>query len=307
MGSSEITRLPPRVSDRAVIRVITPCGAAGPHLAAIERGISQLESLNCEVRWDTRRANSEWRGYLAGTDELRVEEFVAAMEEPDVDVVWIGRGGSGSARIMGGVLNRISMARPRCVVGFSDATTIVNSLSQRHGLVCFHGPVVSSLGRPGHETDATECLAVLRGERHHLDLPEQDGPTVSGVLKGGNLTVLASLVGTTLAPEASNEDLWFFEDVQEAPYRLDRSLWQIKSSGILEGARGICLGDFDLDESGHAALVAMFREEFDVPVYEGFPAGHRGALQMSPVGVRLTLRPNLGWLGSQSPWVQGHG
>ena len=162
---------------------------------------------------------------------------------------------------------------------------------------------MSSLGRSGHENDAARCLAVLQGHRHHIDLPPQSGPTVSGTLKGGNLTVLASLVGTPSAPISGKQDLWFFEDVQEAPYRIDRSLWQLKSSGLLDGAQGIFLGDFDLVEAEHRGIVELFREEFDIPIFEGFPAGHRGPLEIAPIGLQVTFRPKSGWLGTPEPWV----
>ena len=114
--------LPPRVGSRPVVRIITPCGAIGPHLEALERGISQLESLNCTVRWDAERRHASWRGYLAGNDQNRVEEFVSALEEPGVDISMGGSRGKLVARIMEAVLRE---AQPR-----NRAALLVSAMRQ---------------------------------------------------------------------------------------------------------------------------------------------------------------------------------
>ena len=303
MGLGNPARCPPRIGTRPVVRVIAPCGALGIHRKALESGILQLKKQGCEVRWDEGRAQADWRGYLAGDDATRRAELVSALTEPEVDIVWIGRGGSGAARIIHDALEQVRDAAPRCVVGFSDCTSIINSIYERMNWVTYHGPVVTSLGRQGHEQDAAQCLSVLRGETHHVELPPQKGPTVEGVLRGGNLTVLASTIGTAVAPTAGTHDIWFFEDVQEAPYRLDRCLWQLKASGMLDGVVGVLLGDFDLGPDEENRIQSLFVEELSVPVYIGFPAGHRGQLSLVPIGAKVQVIPDEGWVGSDRPWV----
>ena len=155
--------------------------AQSVHTAGHRARYKPTESLNCTVRWDAERRHASWRGYLAGNDQNRVEEFVSALEEPGlISYAW-AREVVGPNH--GSCTPGSSTPKPRCIGGFSDATTILTSINEfRLGLFPWTG--CSSLGRSGHENDAARCLAVLQGHRHHIDLPPQSGPTVSGTLKG---------------------------------------------------------------------------------------------------------------------------
>ena len=210
MGRQFVMRRPPPISDRPVVRVVHPSGQLKPHAAALERGLSHLEGLGCQVRWDARRLNDCDRGYFAGNDEIRRAELCAALEEPDVEIIWCARGGSGMNRIIGPVLEHARHLPPRCLIGFSDITTMLNAFSLHLEWVTFHGPVVTTLGRPDPATDLDRILATLQGQETDVWFPAHPGTRVSGQLLGGNLTVLASMVGDQLrsAPKAGSIWLW---------------------------------------------------------------------------------------------------
>ena len=303
-GTGQASLTPRRIGVRPVIRVVTPCGSIQGHITALNLGIKTLEAANCEVRWDHHRGKDRWRAYLAGSDELRAEELKTALIEDGVDIIWIGRGGSGGARIVETVLSGLAPSTPRIIVGFSDATSILNAVSDRWGWTSFHGPVVTSFGRSSPACDVERCLAVLRGEVTKVPFPLQDLPNFSGRLRGGNLTVMASMIGSSIGPQPGPRDVWFFEDVQEAPYRLDRCLWQLRQSGCLNGIQGVLLGDFDLSVDDQLVIAGMFRDELNVPVVTGFPAGHRGRLEMVPIGAEVSVEPSKGLLWSQEGWVK---
>lgn len=282
----------PPVGRRPVIRVVAPSGTLVGHEAAVDAGLTRLEGAGCEVRFDRARRAEVARGYLAGTDERRADEVLAALAEPGVEIVWFARGGSGLGRIAEWVLGGAARLPPRHVVGFSDATTLLNALAARLGWLTWHGPVVTSLGRPDLLTvDLDAALARLGGERPRP--PADAGPAlVSGRLFGGNLTVLASLAGTPSLPRVRGA-LWLLEDVAEAPYRLDRTLTQLRAAGLFSGARGVWLGDLGLPAEDTAAVEATFVADVaPLPVVGGAPAGHRGRLDLLPLGGQVAAYPN---------------
>jgi len=276
------------------------------HTDALEAGVRRLEEAGCQVRLDAARAGARWRGYLAGDDDDRAAEIVSALGDPEVDVVWLARGGSGAARVVETVIDALRRrpCGPKVLVGFSDATSLLNALALELGWIVFHGPVVTSLGREEPQCDLRAVLSTLRGERSEFSFPAQPGPEVSGVLLGGNLTVLASRAG---APQAapSGEAIWFIEEVAEPPYRIDRCFWQLRESGRFEEAAAIWLGDLGVDPSDRAGCVEALRADAgDVPMLEGAPAGHRGFVDLLPIGARVRLCPTEGRLSALEPWVE---
>lgn len=279
-----------------------PSGTLAGRLAPLEAGLARLEATGCAVRWDAARARSSWRGYLAGDDRARLDELCDALVEPGVDIVWCARGGSGAARFGEAARARLSRVPPRALVGFSDVTSLLNMLATHLGWVCFHGPVVTSLAHPAIETDLDGILAVLRGERIRIPFRPTAGEPVSGRLCGGNLTVLASTIGTPMAPRSLPSDIWLLEDVNEPPYRLDRTLWQLRASVLVEPA-AIWLGNLALPDDACQQAEAMFRDDAPCPVIPHAPAGHRGRLDLLPIGGAVTLDPTAGLLSARAPWV----
>jgi muramoyltetrapeptide carboxypeptidase len=286
----------PALGAHPVVRVVAPCGTLIGHETALQAGLLRLERAGCHVRFDARRAAADARGYLAGDDAARADELLSALAEPGVDVVWFARGGSGGARTAGWVLDAAARLAPRHVVGFSDATTLLNALAARLGWVVHHGPVVTSLGRPEVlEFDLDAGLDALRGGPQ---APTQAPPALCGRLLGGNLTVLASLAGTRLFPAAPAAPgaVWLLEDVGEAPYRLDRSLTQLREAGLFAGAAGVWLGDLCLSAEDTPRVVESVRADLgELPVVTHAPAGHRGRMEMLPIGAWVEVDAAGGW------------
>lgn len=286
----------PALGAHPVVRVVAPCGTLIGHETALQAGLLRLERAGCHVRFDARRASADARGYLAGDDAMRADELLSALAEPGVDVVWFARGGSGGARTAGWVLDAAARLAPRHVVGFSDATTLLNALAVRLGWVVHHGPVVTSLGRPEVlEFDLDAGLDALRGGPQ---APTQPPPALCGRLLGGNLTVLASLAGTRLFPAAPAAPgaVWLLEDVGEAPYRLDRSLTQLREAGLFAGAAGVWLGDLGLSAEDTPRVVESVRADLgELLVVTHAPAGHRGRMEMLPIGAWVEVDAAGGW------------
>lgn len=288
-----LNRPPAFPEEGGVVRVVHPSGALGPHLERVAAGVAALESAGCTVLWDGDAARRDWRGYLAGDDETRAEELVGALTEPGVDAVWIARGGSGAQRILRRVLSQLVDVPPRLLVGFSDATTLLNGLAFELGWTGVHGPVVASLAEGGPDVDAHEVLAVMRGDGVRAAVPH-------GRLLGGNLTVLASLVGVLSRPVGSV--VWLLEDVAEPRYKLDRCITQLREAGWFRDGDRFWLGNFG--DVPSAVVAEMLRGDVNGCHVDGCaPAGHAGTIRALPLGAVVGRIE--GGFAPVEPWVNG--
>lgn len=239
--------------------------------------------------------------YLAGTDHERAEELTARYCDPQIKALFATRGGYGAARMLPHLnAARISAADPTHVVGMSDVTALHAWLHATAGVTAIHGPCLSA---PLHaassfrEANEARLRDLLFGEgpignSHPLSCRVlhrpptalavgttalAEGMTVRGPLFGGNLTVLASLLATPWAPDLRGAIL-FLEDINEAPYRIDRVLTQFKLAGTFNHVAGIVFGHMKgCDEDSPGLLEAMLKDVFaevPFPVATGLPAGH---------------------------------
>lgn len=316
-----VKHLPVAAASRPCVRIVLPSGALRESdLPAFEDGLSRLSAAGFDVRFDPARANARWRGYYAGDDAARAAEFIAALSEPDVDIVWWGRGGSGSARLVPAILDAAQALPPRILIGFSDATAVLNALAVKLGWLTFHGPAITSIAR----TELDRLRAVVCGDLcavpmtnappHNASastsmnppLAEDGGsaPTLEGRLFGGNLAVLATLLGTPAQPPSLGT-IWLLEDVNEPAYRIDRALRHLHDAGGTLGAIGAWCGPLH-PISDTAPQVSTHRVAADLalPCLPGFPGGHTGQMHLVPIGARVRINPNAGMLTGMHPWVR---
>jgi muramoyltetrapeptide carboxypeptidase len=289
--------------------------------AAFERGIAVLEGplgLRTRMRADVVAR----RGFLAGDDARRIEEWREAVADADAKAIFCARGGYGAMRILPAIDPAPLLAAPKLLVGFSDVTPLHLVLNGA-GLASVHGPVITQLGRAPDE--AVRHLAALLRQDAPPPGPWDPAAPGAGVvaaetlrpgrvtapLLGGSLTLLAHLCGTPWQPRLSGAIL-FLEDVEEKPYRLDRYLTQLRLAGALRGVAAVAVGQLTgCDTPGQRGLdvVREVVRALGVPAVAGVPAGHEDAHFALPLGARATLvapapgeggEPRLlfdGWLG----------
>jgi muramoyltetrapeptide carboxypeptidase len=219
-------------------------------------------------------------GYLAGTAEARTADLTWALTAPEIDAVWIARGGYGCVHCLPFLpWPRIA---PRPVIGFSDVTSLLLALSQNTRAVGIHAPTLDNLAE-GTDAASREALRELLANGGETGFEGraavEPGIAVEGPVLGGNLCVLASLAGTPWALQAEGA-LLVLEDVGEPAYRLDRMVTQLLASGDLDGVRAILLGEFldcpvpeGLGYTLEELLIALFAP-LGVPVVTGLPVGH---------------------------------
>ncbi|HEX4884373.1 MAG TPA: LD-carboxypeptidase [Casimicrobiaceae bacterium] len=269
--------------------------------AAVDRAAQRLLALGHRVVED--EASRERAQRFAGDDETRLAAFRRMAARDDVDVAVAVRGGYGVTRL----LDRLDFAalarRNRRWMGHSDFSAFQLAALAQAGMVTYAGPMAAydfGAQEPSPYT-LGHCFAMLGSHEHDVEVA-LDGPPgapLEGVLWGGNLAIVAHLVGTPYLPQVTG-GLLFLEDVSEHPYRVERMLYQLHYAGILARQKAVLLGAFteyalyphddgyDLD-----AVVAHARERFGVPVYTGLPFGHVRDKLTLPVGGRATLVPGV--------------
>jgi len=261
-----------------------------------ERGLAALRQLGLVPRYSDDLF--ERKGHLAGSDERRRHELLAAFES-DAKAIVLARGGYGLLRFAA------TLPRPpeKLLIGYSDAT-VLHELFARAQIPSIHGPMLTQLGE---DPTAVERLrGLLFGEEPQaLQWSPQvarDG-VAEGPLRGGNLASLASMCGTPLQPEFAG-CIVLLEDLNEPPYRLDRLLTQLLLSRAFDRAVGFVIGDLTApneDPAGRIEAVAERLSPLQVPVVFGAPFGHAGRNQPVAFGVRHRLRADEGRLEQLDP------
>lgn len=293
MGASPYFVAPPALTSGARIAVVAPSSPFDR--ADFDMGIERLGR-----RYDVRYGEALFArdGYLAGDDERRARELLEALRDPDVRAIVAARGGYGATRILHRILPREVAGARKLLVGFSDVTAL-HAAWARAGVRSIHGPMVAALGRCGEDMVDRWVAAVegtppdpLTGLRA-IRPGEARGPLV-----GGNLAVLAALVGTAHAPPLDGCVL-FLEDVGERPYRVDRMLTTLRHAGWLDRVAAVALGAFTDARPGPDGMdIDQVLEErlgsLAVPVVAGMPAGHVDDNLELPLGAPVRVDGNSG-------------
>jgi muramoyltetrapeptide carboxypeptidase len=278
--------------EQRTIAVISPAGAPDP--VGLQQGLALIRSWGFKVLTGPHLGAS-WR-YTAGTAMERIEDLRWALETPNIDFVWIARGGFGVQHCLHALPD--GCFDDRTVIGCSDATALLQCLHLRGCKRLVHGPMVDTLATTVDDSTRESIQRILRGDFHGKLVGttfEPTAPVRSGKLLGGNLTMLASLCGTPWQLQSRGAIL-MLEDVTEHAFRLDRSLHQLIYSGALEGVEAIVLGEFTRCYLPAGAdytadeLVQELMQRLGVPIVTGAPFGHDRTNLAWPYGQLGELR-----------------
>jgi len=287
--------IPPPLRPGSTVRVIAPASPFDRTLALC--GIAFLgERYHVEFDWRM----FERDGFLAGSDQRRLDELSRALEAPHVSAIVAARGGYGSTRVAGDVDFGALHRSPKWLIGFSDVTAL-HIEAQRVGVASLHAHHVAGLGR-GDAHARQRWIAALesplspRTLRGRALLPGH----VRGPLVGGNLTVLftCAVTGRLHLPAGA---ILALEDVTEASYRVDRMLSALRLGGHLRAVAGVAVGGFtDCPPGPHGVPVerVLSRElaALGVPVVSGLPFGHDLPNEPLLLGVEAELDAERGLL-----------
>jgi muramoyltetrapeptide carboxypeptidase len=255
-------------------------------------------------------------GYLAGTDDERLDDLQRAIGDDSIAAIWAVRGGFGTTRFLRRVEFAPLRARPKVLLGFSDITTILLKAYADAGLVTFHGPVARNGLTPFAREHLERALFDPRpvGKLSQPKAPSgvlvprepRVVPLVPGVaegpLIGGNLTLIQCLIGTGALPTLEGAIL-FLEETSEDLYRIDRMFAHLRDAGLLAGLAGVAIGLFtDMRKGAEGGarsfdeVLRDFLEPLGVPAARGFPIGHVDDQWTLPIGTRARLDAHAGTL-----------
>ena len=287
--------------------------------AGFKRGVKRLEKLGYDVEIDGAALATQQR--FAGDDETRLAGIHRAAAS-GADVALISRGGYGLTRILADINYKAvakSIAKGTEFVGFSDFTAFQMALMAKTGAVTWAGPaLIDDFGAAAGADEIMEAcfddLVTGQGEGSGWQLPKIATNSIASqadstkantvisnysinnaVLWGGNLAMLASLVGTPYLPTVKNGIL-FIEDVGEHPYRIERMLAQLLQAGILAQQKAVIFGQFTnykliSHDKGFklASVVQRLQGQVKARVLTGLPFGHVATKVLLPVGQHVTL------------------
>ncbi|SFF98350.1 S66 peptidase family protein [Sporolactobacillus nakayamae] len=290
--------IPSRLYEGDTIGVISPAGP--PNMEHLEVATDWLKQLGFQVRLGKNVAKKY--GYLAGPDDERLDDFHRMFADDSVRAVICSRGGYGTARFADRIDYDLVRSHPKVFWGYSDITYLHTAIRQKTGLVTFHGPMLASdLGDNDVPLLSKQLFSQLfqpmslRYDEHLSPLTIYQGGTAEGMLVGGNLTLLASSLGTDFEIETKDK-LLFIEDIGEAPYRVDSMLNQLRLAGKLDQAAGFIIGDFHQNQADNGDATLTYQEVFQTylgelgkPMVSGFMIGHCAPNFSIPFGVDAML------------------
>lgn len=286
----------PGAGKNVGIAIVGPSGYAQDDVAS-GRAIELLQSQGCMVYNYCDPTAKHHR--FAAIDKVRVEQLHAAAADPRADIVLALRGGYGMSRLLHMIDFDLLASSGKRFVGHSDFTALQMGLLAKSGVVSFAGPMVcADFSREDLSSFMMEHFwQCLSNRAHTIEFQPDRNPEIAleGILWGGNLTMLAHLVGTPYLPRVDGGIL-FIEDVNEHPYRVERMLLQLFHAGVLSTQKAIVLGDFSnyqlsAYDNGYdfAAMLDYFRTQVGIPVLTGLPFGHIRDKVTLPVGAHARL------------------
>lgn len=219
-------------------------------------------------------------GNFSGTPQERYSDLKAAFEDPEVRAILCSRGGYGVVHIMDRLAQLPLEDDPKWVIGFSDISAL-HALMASKGIASVHASMCAHIKEGADDPDNRDLLAILRGEKpvHIFDSHPYDRQGLAtGILRGGNLAVLAELINTPydiIQPDT----ILFLEDVSEPIYKIERIFYQLRLSGVLDKIKGLVIGQFTeyKPDDNYADMETMIRDAvagYDFPVAFNVPIGH---------------------------------
>jgi len=284
----------PALPSEGLIGVIAP---AGPAPLDTDQALQWMRARGYALRVFPGVYAKD--GYLAGSDDVRLNDLHAAFADPEVDAIICLRGGYGTPRLLDRIDFDLLRANAKPFIGYSDITALHLAISRFAGFVTFHGPLLNAdlLGDKQQPTESS-FFNMLRGQvragsvlSHPVAYPltTVEPGIAHGRLLGGNLSMIASMMGTPYEMDAEGVIL-LIEDVNEPLYRIDRLLTQLRLAGTLGKLRGVLVGDVAGVEV--AALARLLKQTFEplrIPVLAGWRSGHCDPNLTLPMGALVRL------------------
>jgi len=290
-------KIPPYIKKGDTIGLVCPAGYMP--VEKIQTCMTTLQDWGYRIKIGKTVGGSSLT-YFSGTDEERLSDFQQMLDDDEVNVLLCARGGYGTGRIIDKIDFTKFRKQPKWIVGYSDVTVLHSHIYSHFYISTLHAPMAGAFNDDGFKNEFVRSLKnALEGKKlkYKCDVHEfnRKGEAV-GELVGGNLALLAHLVGTDSDIKTRGKIL-FLEDVGEQLYNIDRMLHQLKRSGKLARLAGLIFGGFteskDTERPFGNSIHEILRDivkEFDYPVCYDFPVSHTDRNYALKIGVGYKLK-----------------
>lgn len=289
---------PPNLKKGDTIAILSPASYLKDSIHAVTNALDTLKSWGLNYKLYPHVFDRDHR--FAGSDKERAIDFQKAINNSNIKAIWCARGGYGSVRIIDKLHLENLENNPKWIIGYSDVTAIHNML-HNFGIQSIHGIMPVNF----MDTISDNHLAIksfknsLFGIENSYTIKSSKfnkRGNVNGVLVGGNLSLLESMLGSKTSIDTSDKIL-FIEDIGEYTYRIDRMLYSLKRAGYFENCKGLIVGGFSsLKENdppfcdGIESLILELLKEYKFPIVFNFPTGHITDNRTMIIGTNVNLK-----------------
>ncbi len=290
-------KIPAYLQKGDTIGIVCPAGYMA--MEKVQACINTLQEWGYHVKLGTTVGGNS-STYFSGTDEERLADFQQMLDDDEVKAVLCARGGYGMTRIIDQVDFKKFKKQPKWIIGYSDITVLHSHLYSNYYISSLHSPMAGAFNDGGSANDFVQSLKnALEGKKIKYSCPVHEfnkkGEAI-GELVGGNLALLAHLVGTDSDIKTRGRIL-FIEDVGEYLYNIDRMLRQLKRSGKLAKLAGLIVGGFTETKDNERPFGKTVHEiirdvvkDYDYPVCFDFPVSHTDRNYALKIGVGYKLK-----------------
>ncbi len=273
--------LPPYLKKGANIGITCPAGYMP--LANAQTCITTLQSWGYNVIVGNT-LGSHSKNYFSGSDAERCEELQFMLNDPNIDAILCARGGYGVGRIIDALDFTKFIQHPKWIIGFSDITVLHSHITKTLKVATLHAPMAAAFNNGQYKNEYILSLkkALVGAKANYTSKPYtlNNIGTATAKLVGGNLSLLANMIGSVSDIKTKNK-LLFLEDIGEQLYSTDRMLRQLQRSGKFKNLAGLILGGFtdtkDTERPFGKKIEAIIKDvigDVTYPVCFRFPISH---------------------------------
>jgi muramoyltetrapeptide carboxypeptidase len=280
-------------------------GVVSPSYWLEKKGLGNAVTVFQKKDYEVQLGDSVYLkdGPFAGTPQQRANDINQMFSDPNIDAIFCARGGYGANRVLPLLDYDLIQSKPKIFMGYSDITAFLTSITQKTGLVTFHGPMLSTFKNKLVPYNLDTLVNVLSGKEDiRIVEPNELKPTILksgkaiGPLWGGNMCLLVNRLGTK---NQLNTDgvILFIEDVDENLYAFDRMLFHMKEAGMFENIRGLIVGELtemkdEIIPFGKTTdeIILDVCGDLNIPIVTNFPCGHGNYQATFPISLPVELR-----------------
>lgn len=286
--------MPPFLLDQDQVEIVAP--ARFVKKKDIDLAIKIINSFGLKVVYDKNLFDQ--KNIFSGTRKQRIKNVQSALDNHETKAIFFARGGYGSIQIIDSINFENFSNHPKWLIGFSDITTILIHVFQQYGIQSIHGPMPFNFQNTD-DISLAQMFNLLKGVRGNIKFSYHklnNRGVASGKIIGGNLSILCALIGSKSFIKPNQDYILFIEDVDEYIYRIERMIYTLDRSGILNKIKGLIIGDISnsLDNKlpfGKTPYEAINEivKKYKYPICFKAPIGHETRNSSILIGAKVKL------------------